>query len=155
MDSKVSHYSGLSHIFQHEISSSHLVVKLQTLQEWSLEWRREVRLNLEFTKCILMIQFATPISFSISCTPTIPAFLQVIAAFLSWLPNSMHRDIDIHSVMLGNISVQLSNSVRILGFVFDSHLNMNDQINNVKRKVIVNLINISRIGKKWRKSIYS
>ena len=38
-----------------------------------------------------MIQFATPISFSISCTPTIPAFLQVIAAFLSWLPNNVTK----------------------------------------------------------------
>ena len=61
--------------------------------------------------------------------------------------NSIHRNVDIHSVMLGNIPVQLSNSVRNLGFVFDSHLNLNEQINNVKRKVIVNLINISRIAK--------
>ena len=60
---------------------------------------------------------------------------------------SMHRNIDIHLVMLGNIPVQLSNSVRNLGFVFDSHLNLNEQINKVKRKVIVNLINISRIAK--------
>ena len=61
--------------------------------------------------------------------------------------NSMHINVDIHSVMLGNIPVQLSNSVRNLGFVFDSQLNFDEQINNVKRKVIVNLINISRIAK--------
>ena len=61
--------------------------------------------------------------------------------------NSMHRNVDIHSVMLGNIPVLLSNSVRKLGFAFDSHLNLNEPINNVKRKVVVNLINISRIAK--------
>ena len=54
--------------------------------------------------------------------------------------NSMHRNVDIHSVMLGNIPVQLSNCVRNLGFVFDSHLNLNEEINYVKRNVIVNLI---------------
>ena len=61
--------------------------------------------------------------------------------------NCIHRNVDIHSVMIGNIPVQLSNSVRNHGFVFNSHLNLNEQINNVKRKVIVNLINISRIAK--------
>ena len=61
--------------------------------------------------------------------------------------NSTRRNVDINSVMLGDIPVQLSNSVRNLGFVFDNQLNLNEQINNVKRKVIVNLINISRIAK--------
>ena len=61
--------------------------------------------------------------------------------------NSMLRNVDIHSVMLGTIPVQLSNSVRNLGFVFDCQLNLDEQINNVKRKVIVNLINISCIAK--------
>ena len=49
--------------------------------------------------------------------------------------------------MLGNTPVQLSNSVRNLRFVFDSQINLNEQINNVKRKVIVNLIDISRFAK--------
>ena len=61
--------------------------------------------------------------------------------------NSMHRNVDIHSVMLGNVPVQFSNRVRSLGFVFDNQLNLDEQINNVKRKVILNLINISRIAK--------
>ena len=61
--------------------------------------------------------------------------------------NSTLRIVDINSVMLGEIPVQLSKSVRILGFVFDYQLNLNEQINNVKRKVIVNLINIFCIAK--------
>ena len=40
----------------------------------------------------------------------------------------------------------LSNSVRNLGVVSDSQLNLNEQMNSVKRKVIVNLINIFRIA---------
>ena len=61
--------------------------------------------------------------------------------------NDMHRNVDFHSVMLGSIPVQISNSVRNFGFVFDTQLNLDEQINNVKRKVIVSLINISRIAK--------
>ena len=59
----------------------------------------------------------------------------------------MYRNGDIHSVMLSNIPVQLSNSVQNLGIVFDSQLDLDEQINIVKRKVIVNLIYISRIAK--------
>ena len=79
---------------------------------------RRLKLNLDKTECILVTA-----------------------------NNSMHRNVDIHSVMLGNIPVQLSNSVRNLGFVFNSHLNLNEQINNVKRKVILIPINISSIAK--------
>ena len=61
--------------------------------------------------------------------------------------NSMHRNADIHQVMLGHMPVQLSNSVRNLGFVFDNQLNLNEQINIVRRKVIANLINVSCIAK--------
>ena len=61
--------------------------------------------------------------------------------------NSMHRNVNIDLVMVGNIHVHFSNVVRNLGFVFDSQLNLDERINNVKRKVIVNLINISRIAK--------
>ena len=61
--------------------------------------------------------------------------------------NSKHRNIDIHSVMLGNMPVQISDSVRKLGFVFGNQLILEEQINNVTRKVIVNLIYISRIVK--------
>ena len=61
--------------------------------------------------------------------------------------NSVHRNVDINSVMLGNTPVQISGSVRSLGFVFDNQLNLDEQINNVEKKVIVNLINISRITK--------
>ena len=61
--------------------------------------------------------------------------------------NSMCRNVDINSVMVGNILVKLSNSVRYHGFVIDIQLNLNEQINSVKRKVIVNLINIYRIAK--------
>ena len=49
--------------------------------------------------------------------------------------------------MLGDKPVQLSNSAQNLGFVFDNQLNLNEQINNLKRNVIVNIINISRIAK--------
>ena len=38
--------------------------------------------------------------------------------------SSMPRNVDIHSVMLGKIHVQFSNSARNLGFVFDSQLNL-------------------------------
>ena len=55
----------------------------------------------------------------------------------------MHRNVDIHSVIVGNKPVQLSNSVRNYGFAVDSHLNLNEQIHNVKRKLIVNLINLA------------
>ena len=61
--------------------------------------------------------------------------------------NNKCRKIDIKSVMLGNIPALLSNSVRNLELVFDNLLNLDEQIINVKRKVIVNLINISRITK--------
>ena len=54
--------------------------------------------------------------------------------------NSTRRNVDINSVMLGDIPVQLSISVPDLGFEFDNQLNLNEQINNVKWKVIVNLI---------------
>ena len=47
--------------------------------------------------------------------------------------------------MLGYIPAQLSNCVRKLGFVSADQLNFIEQINDVKRNVIVNLINISRI----------
>ena len=60
--------------------------------------------------------------------------------------NSTRRNLDIYLVMLGNILVQPSNSVRNLGFVLDNQLNLNEKINNVERKVI-NLNNISRIIK--------
>ena len=55
--------------------------------------------------------------------------------------NSIHRNVDIHSVMLGNTPVQLSNSVQYLGFVFDNQLNLDEQFNNAKRKIIFNLLN--------------
>ena len=42
--------------------------------------------------------------------------------------NSMHRNIEIHAVMLGNISVQISNSVRNLGFVFDNQFILDEQV---------------------------
>ena len=61
--------------------------------------------------------------------------------------SSVQRNVDISSLMLGNISVDLSRNVRNLGVTFDDQLTLNEQINNVKRKVIVNLINISRIAK--------
>ena len=61
--------------------------------------------------------------------------------------NSRRGNVDIKSVMLDDILVQLSNSVRNLGLVFDIQLNLNEQINNMMRKVIINLINISRIAK--------
>ena len=56
--------------------------------------------------------------------------------------NIVRRNVDIDSVKLGSTPVILSNSVRNLGFVFDNQLNLNEQINSAKRKVIVNLINI-------------
>ena len=49
--------------------------------------------------------------------------------------------------MLGNILVLLSKSVRNLGLAFENQLYFDEQINNVTRKVIVNLINISCIVK--------
>ena len=60
---------------------------------------------------------------------------------------SMKRNVDINSVMQGNIPVKLFHSVRNLGFVFDNQLNSNEQIDNEKRKVIVNLIKNARIAK--------
>ena len=59
--------------------------------------------------------------------------------------NSMLRNVDIHSVILGIMLVKISNSVRNLVFVFDNQLNLDEQMNNVKRKINVKLINISRI----------
>ena len=53
--------------------------------------------------------------------------------------NSMCRNVDMNSVMLGNVPFKLSNSVSNLGFVLDNQLNLNEQIINVKRKLIVNL----------------
>ena len=61
--------------------------------------------------------------------------------------NSARRNVDINSVMLGDIPFQLSNSVWTLGFVLDNQLNLNEQNNNVTRKVTVNLISFSRITK--------
>ena len=60
--------------------------------------------------------------------------------------NSKRRNVDINSVMLGNIPVYFLKSLRNLGFVFDNQLKLNEQINNVKRKVIVNLIDISHLA---------
>ena len=60
---------------------------------------------------------------------------------------SLHIHFEIKSVLLGNIPVQLSNSGQNLGFIFDNQLILNEEINNVKRKVIINLINVSRIAK--------
>ena len=53
--------------------------------------------------------------------------------------DSMHRNVDTHSVMLGSVPVKISNNVRNLGFVFDNQLNFDEQVHNVTRKVIVNL----------------
>ena len=61
--------------------------------------------------------------------------------------NSTRRNVDINSVMLGNIPVQLSNSVWNLGFIFDNQLNLNEKNNNVKKKIIVDLVIVSRIAK--------
>ena len=61
--------------------------------------------------------------------------------------NSKQRNFDIHSVMLRNIPVQISNSVWSHGFVFDNQLSLDEQLNNAKRKVKVNIIHISRIAK--------
>ena len=60
--------------------------------------------------------------------------------------NSMCRNVDMNSVMLGNVPFKLSNSVRNHGFVLGNQLNLNEQINNVKMKIVLNLINISRIA---------
>ena len=61
--------------------------------------------------------------------------------------NTTHINVDIHLVILGNVPVQISISVRILGLVFDNQLNMDEQMNNGKKKVIVSPINISCIAK--------
>ena len=61
--------------------------------------------------------------------------------------SGIRRNLDVDSIMLGTTSVGLSKSVRNLGFILDNKLTLSDQINNVKRKVIVNLINISRVAK--------
>ena len=60
--------------------------------------------------------------------------------------NSMHRSVDINSVMLGNILVQLAPGVQNLGFVFDNQLKLDEQINNDKKNVIIDLISFSRIA---------
>ena len=65
--------------------------------------------------------------------------------FLVTTNNRMHRNVDVVSVTLGNISVELSKSIRRLGFVFYNQLNLIEQIDSVKRKIIVILIIISRI----------
>ena len=44
-------------------------------------------------------------------------------------------------------SVQFSSTVRNLGVIFDENLSMKQQANNVKRKVIGGLVNISKIAK--------
>ena len=59
----------------------------------------------------------------------------------------MHKSSDINSVKLGNTPNQLSNSVLNQRFVFEFQLNFNEHIINAKRKVIVNLISVSRIVK--------
>ena len=59
----------------------------------------------------------------------------------------MHRNIEIDSVMLDSIPIQLSNNHRNLGFVLDNQLSLKYQNNIVKRKVIVDLNNISRIAR--------
>ena len=94
--------------------------KLRTIVSTVNEWMcsRRLKLNCDKTECIL-----------ISAN------------------SSVQRNVDISSLMLGNISVNLSRNVRNLGVTFDDQLTLNEQINNVKRKVIVNLINISRIAK--------
>ena len=60
---------------------------------------------------------------------------------------SMHRNVDITTLMLDNMPVKFTNTVRNLAFVFVNQLQLDEQSNNVKRKIIVNLINISRIAK--------
>ena len=47
--------------------------------------------------------------------------------------NSMHTNVDMNPVMLGNIPVQLSNSVRNLRFVIGNQLNLDEQINKIAR----------------------
>ena len=68
--------------------------------------------------------------------------------FLLQQKKIMHRNVDIRSVMPGtSIPVQISNSVLNIGFVFDNQLNLDEEIKNVKRREIVNLINFSRVAK--------
>ena len=62
-----------------------------------------------------------------------------IEYILATANNSMHENVDNNTVMLlmlENIPAQLSNSVRNLGFMFDYHLNLDEQINNMKKNVI-------------------
>ena len=59
----------------------------------------------------------------------------------------MHRNFDVYFLMLGIIPIQISNSVRNLEFVFDNQLSLDGKIDNAMRKVIDNLINVSRITK--------
>ena len=66
--------------------------------------------------------------------------------------NSMHRIFHINSVLLSNNSVQLSTGARNHRFLFDNEFHLNEKINNVKRKVIVNLISISRLQKLLEKT---
>ena len=57
-------------------------------------------------------------------------------------------------IQFGDTVLPLSEKIRNLGFIFDQHLTMADQINKVKRKAIGGLINISHISpiidKKYR-----
>ena len=58
---------------------------------------------------------------------------------------TMRRDIEI--IRLSIMPVQLYSNVRNLGFIFDEKSIFNEQINSVKRKLIVKLFSFSRIAK--------
>ena len=51
------------------------------------------------------------------------------------------------SLMFGGSLVQVSGWVRSLGFIFDSNIDFRKQIKQVKKKVINDLINISRLSR--------
>ena len=51
------------------------------------------------------------------------------------------------SLMFGGSLVQVSGRVRSLGFIFDTNIDFGKKIKQVKRKVINDLINLSRISR--------
>ena len=61
--------------------------------------------------------------------------------------NALNNDSQFNTVNIDGNSIQIKDSGRSLGVIFDSNLDMKTQLNQAKKKAVYNLINIRRIAK--------
>lgn len=69
------------------------------------------------------------------------------------LHSQYSRSEPIDMFTLDSYQISPSNSAKNLGFVFDKHLNLHDQINNISKICYMNQRNLNRIGSKLSKEL--